>query len=596
MEKRGKLRGFINSFWYCGKLSWKAAPFYTLLQLLFKSVQAILPVAVVWLTKEILNCLMNHDKRSGGMLQGLFCLLLLVYILQAVSRHVINYLDGMQRDVIIHYIESIIAQKAAAMDVEYYDNPKYYDIFENVKRNSHVMAGVIDNCMMCIGFAVSVISCICFLKEVLPFYAALIMIATIPVAVSQHRYTRKIYRWGLEHTTSERRKGYLYGVLTERSYAQTVRLFGIGDYFTEKYELLWKKLFEKKRNIIRKKLVWNLLFSIMPEIILICATVSISRNVLAGKNTIGDFSLCLGLIAQLTGVLHGLVSAVMNVYENNLKVEYFMSFDRFRLNKIVSGNKMLETPVKIEFQNVSFQYPGTREYVLKNISFCLEPYKKLCIVGENGSGKSTLLKLLLRFYEVSEGTVYLNDLPIKEYDVNSLRKTISCFFQNSPNFAFTIKDNIRLGEYDMPAEDCDERERHALRLAGADGFVDRLSHKENTYITKIYEEDGMELSGGQSQKVALARMFYKRASVLLLDEPTAALDPKGEHELFESLKRECSGQSVIFISHRLSNVFLADEIMVLENGKICAQGKHEELLRSCMLYKQLYDYQADKYL
>lgn len=145
----------------------------------------------------------------------------------------------------------------------------------------------------------------------------------------------------------------------------------------------------------------------------------------------------------------------------------------------------------------------------------------------------------------------------------------------------------------MPAEDCDERERHALRLAGADGFVDRLSHKENTYITKIYEEDGMELSGGQSQKVALARMFYKRASVLLLDEPTAALDPKGEHELFESLKRECSGQSVIFISHRLSNVFLADEIMVLKTGRSVRRGNMRNccapvcFINNCMIIRRI---------
>ena len=319
-------------------------------------------------------------------------------------------------------------------------------------------------------------------------------------------------------------------------------------------------------------------------------------RVFAGIATIGDFTLYNGLLVQMIDNLRGMVVSSMGLVEKKLQIEHVSEFEKLVGEETATGGKQLCKKVDIEFRNVSFQYPGTDRYVIKDVSFRLPAGKRICIVGENGAGKSTLFKLLLRFYEPCEGQILLNDMPIEEYDLDSLRKRFSCFFQKTVNYAFTIQENIRFSQIDKAGQEAAESEKRAEEMAGVSAILGSMNHGRNTFLTRAFSDEGVELSGGQNQKIALARMFYKDASVLILDEPSADLDPKAEYELFQSIQRECKGQSVFYVSHRLANVDLADQIIVMQEGKICGKGTHVELMEECEPYKRLYHYQADKYV
>lgn len=601
MKRRSDEHKFIQlweSFCYCIFLSWRASGFYTCLQFGSRIAAVLIPIAVTWNTREILNLFGSPERagNTGGELAVRMTIMLILYLLRLLTGQLGTYAGGMQQDLLMHYIEQEMAQTAVEMDLEYFDNPQYYDAFETVKQDVYSVLGAVYDGISGVSYGISVCGCVCLLVRIAPVYTVLILLFAVPVAVSEHFYTKKVYLWGLEHVREERQMQYLYRASTERMHAQEVRLYGIGKYLTEKHHRLWQEYFLEKRSVVRRRAAWNLLLSVFPELLSIAALLHIGKRVLLGMNSIGDFTFYSGLLVQMTGGLQCFVTSVMGLYEKKLKVDHFSHFRSFVCKKVKSGTKLLEDQVDIEFRDVSFRYPGTEHYVLKHVSFHVPPGGKLCIVGENGAGKSTMLKLLLHFYEPEEGQILLNGIPVGEYDADSIRDRFSCFFQKASNFAFTLQENVRISQIGKAQEFREECQEKALRMAGAGILVQKLPHGENTYLTRAFSDEGIELSGGQNQKIALARMFYRDSAVLVLDEPTADLDPQSEYELFQAIQKECGTQSLLFVSHRLSNVFLADEILVMEDGCVCARGTHSDLMEKCELYRRLYHYQADKYI
>lgn len=593
----------VKAFAYCVNLSWRVSKSNTILQFLARGISAFLPILVTWNTKEIIElfsaAIAGKDRQQGNVPDILLIrmgIMLMLLLLQLLATQVHTYVSGMQRDRVLHFVEQELAGTATRMKLEYFDNPKYYDLFESVKLDIYSLANAMYDGVAAISYAVSLCSCICFLTGVGSVYTILIIAATIPMAVSEYKYTRELYSWGLNHVREEREMSYLSWISTERRFAQEIRVFGTQEYLINKYRKVWNNYFSDKSNLSRRKAVLNCLLSILPELIVVIALWVTGCKVIVGTVTIGEFTLYNGLLVQLIENLRGMVVSAMGLFEKTLQIEHISEFEKLVSEEDRTGGKQLCKKVNIEFQNVSFCYPGTDKYVIKDISFKLPAGKKVCIVGENGAGKSTLFKLLLRFYEPSKGQILLNDIPIEEYDLDSLRKRFSCFFQKAANYAFTIQENIRFSQVEKTGQDAAESERHAEEMTGVSAIIDAMPHGRNTFLTRTFSDDGVELSGGQNQKIALARMFYRDASVLILDEPSADLDPKAEYELFQSIQKECKGQSVFYVSHRLANVDLADEIIVMQEGRICGKGIHEELIKNCEPYERLYHYQADKYL
>lgn len=590
----------IKAFFYCLDLSWRVSKLYTILQFIARSVSTFLPVLITWNTKEIIDLLSAEAGvqawRRKDLLLVRIGVMLLLSLLQLLATQIYTYVNGMQRDKVLHFVEQELSVTAMRMKMEYFDDPKYYDMFEMVKMDIYSLSGAMYDGVSSVSYAVSLCSCIYLLTGLGAVYTMLIVAATVPMAVSEYKYTKELYSWGLNHMREEREMSYLYLVATERRFAQEIRVFGTQKYLIEKYRKIWNSYFSNRSKLSRRRAALNCVLSIFPELVVVAALFITGSRVLAGTATIGNFTLCNGILVQLIENLRGMVVSSMGLVEKKLQIEHVSEFEKFVGEESGTGRKQLCKKVNIEFRNVSFQYPGTDRYVVKNVSFCMPAGKKVCIVGENGAGKSTLFKLLLRFYEPSEGQILLNEIPIEAYDLASIRKRFSCFFQKAANYAFTIQENIRFSQIEKEGEEAKESEKRAEEMAGVSSMLDLMPHGRNTFLTRFFSDDGVELSGGQNQKIALARMFYRDASVLILDEPSADLDPKAEHELFQAIQRDCRGQSVFYVSHRLANVDLADEIIVMVGGKICGKGTHEELMNGCETYRRLYHYQADKYM
>lgn len=326
----------------------------------------------------------------------------------------------------------------------------------------------------------------------------------------------------------------------------------------------------------------------LPELVIAYVMFDISVKILNGNATIGDYSLYTGLIGQLWGAIQILTVTLIQIYENKLKINNVESFDDIPKRIMDNGKQVLKKVCQIKFRKVSFCYPGTNKKVLDNIDFCINDEERVAFVGANGSGKSTIIKLLLRFYNVSNGEILINNIDVHNYTLKSLHENFSCYFQNSLNYGFTINENIALSDFGFALD-------VAVKYSGVNTFMWKCSNGTSSYLTRAFDESGVELSGGEHQKIALARTFYRKNCAIILDEPSSNLDPESENNVFQALDKFCAKKTVIFTSHRLSNIVLADRIIVLEGGCIIEEGTKEALLKNPGRFSELYKYQSDKF-
>ena len=307
----------LQSFFYCTLLAWKASKFYTIIQLISQTVSVIIPVAVTWNIKRILD-LFSAVGLQDIKARHLFFYIFLHFMLRMfslIATKIEIYASSMQQDVLLHYVEKEMAEMASTMDIDYFDNPKYYDAFETVKKDIYTILGAVYDCISIISFGISIGCCLTVLSSISMTYTLIILVAVLPVTISEYNYTKKIYLWGLDHVREERQMQYLYRTVTERTYAQEIRLYRIGNYLLKKYHNLWKIYFLEKRNTLRMRAIWNFTLSIFPEIFSAAALLNIGNLILKGKCTIGDFSLYNGLLIQIVSALNGTVASVMGLYE-----------------------------------------------------------------------------------------------------------------------------------------------------------------------------------------------------------------------------------------------------------------------------------------
>lgn len=575
----------IRDIVFCLKISWKASKLYTVLHFLTEIASVFFPVLISFDIKFIVDSLTQKNINLYAIL-GLF----IIYALQSLTSQVNQYVYSMQNDIIDRYLQWDMLDISSRMQMIHYDDHEYYDAYQAVKNDLYVIWFCIVDSVSVISYTVLMIDTVIMIFPYLKWITILLIVVSIPAAVSEYYFTEKLYAWRLSHIEQERKMDYLYDISTQRRYAFDIRLYDLGKKFLRNTKLIWEAFISNKRCVIKKRVLLNYLFGLVEILVSIFALYHVVTLIIEGKYTVGDFTLYIGLLEQMRSAIQTGISSSMDLYDKKLKIDYYINFKTNVKEEKSTGNKKLSNIEKIEFSNVSFKYPKMDVYALKDISFVIEKSQKICMVGENGAGKSTIIKLLLGFYEPTSGEIFINDESIREYDIHSLRKHFGCFFQNGEPFAFTVEENITLDIVDID----NNRFSSSIDLVTGRQFIDRLPQKENTYISREFSEDGVVLSGGQNQKVMLARVFYRNEDVWLLDEPSAALDPKAENLLFEALDKQCD-KTLLFVSHRLSNVFMADKIIVIENGQIEAEGKHEYLMKNSKSYRTLYNYQAQKY-
>ena len=377
--------------------------------------------------------------------------------------------------------------------------------------------------------------------------------------------------------------------------AKEVKLFGLSDFLKTRFRSLSDKYYQANRKLSIRKTIWGSVFYILGDLAYYGAYVLIIMRTIAGLLTIGDLTFLSGSFNRLRNQIQSIFSRFSSIAESALYLQDYFSFMEIK-PRMSSKNDGIIFPAEIKegfrFENVSFKYPGSEEYVLKNISFTLHPEEKIALVGENGAGKTTLVKLLARLYDPTEGRITLDGIDIQNYDHVSYRNAIGVIFQDFVRYYFNARDNIAVGKIEH--KENQSRIDQAAENSLADSIIESFPEGYDQMLGKRFE-GGKELSGGQWQKIALARAYMKDASLLILDEPTSALDARAEYEAFVRFAALTTNKTAVLISHRFSTVRMADRILVLKNGSILEDGTHEELLETEGLYAELFELQAEGY-
>lgn len=593
MQKiRLNLQNLLYALKLCCAMSWASSKFYTIFRVVIRLIHPVLLLGLTYLSKYVLDVL-----SGGGDKRYIYFLLVgaafagLVY---KMLDHFQEYLTNMHTQKLSSHIQCMLMEKAQKVDLSFYDNPDYYNGFQMAQGDLHVLADVLWNIIYFFSSCFSFLIAAVVLLNANPLYCILLIVVSIPDSIMAYRFTKSIYHLTVEQANETRRQDYLYQISTSRGYAQEVRLYQIGNRLKEKYTFIWNRLFESRKKLMKKRTGYIELFAVLPEIIGVIILIQVVEGSMRGIFTVGDYSLYSSMITQLTSALYALTGSFRSVYDNALRIKNFQKFETLKNEIRDEGTLELKEVKSIEFQNVTFLYPNAEEEVLDEVSFQIQEGEKVAFVGVNGAGKSTIIKLLLRFYDVTAGKILINGKEIKEYTLISLRRMFSCYFQSANTYGFSLRENITIGNVEKEEDETEIRK--ILENCNAEDILRSAEDDLDIPITKSFYWEGLELSGGQYQKLALARTFYRDAQVIILDEPSSALDPEAEHHLFCSIEKVCSGKTTILTSHRLSNIYIADKIILLENGRVLAQGPHNELLENSDRYAVLFHYQADKYM
>lgn len=591
-----ELSSFFSTVAYCLALSWKASKYYTIVRIVSQVMTPVLTIVAAFVGKYLLDLLAGGwlVEDAGKMLLLLFACLLAISLLRATSQKIQQYCQSMHDDVVRGRLSLIMMNRSLSADLEYFDNPDYHDKLMAATRDSVAIANLLWNALSCISASVSFLGAFLVLCRANVLYGILMMAAAFPSSIAAAKYTKSLYHLSIAQINGERQKSYYQSIAVDKGYAQDVRLFNAGERLIDRYTRLWKELFNNRREMTRRRTVLTCFLDCLPEAVVVLIGVNIAFGVLGGRATVGDYSLYTGLLGQLWSAITLLTHSTMQIYDNQLKISNIKTLERFHNRIADNGTKRLDRVDTIEFEHVCFTYPDAKVRALDDLSFFLRREEKVALVGLNGSGKSTLIKLLLRLYDPDSGVIRINGADIKEYRLSELRANFSVYFQDMRNYCFSLRDNLTIA--DEGQENVEVAAAAALNSSCCEDILTRAGRGLDTNLTRFFAADGIELSGGQHQKLALARALYRRHTALILDEPSSNLDPKAEHEIFQSLQALVQGKMTIFTSHRLSNVFLADRIIVLEKGRIVEDGTQEELLKNKQRYAELFRYQQEKYM
>lgn len=577
---------------YLFKLVYKLEKGYLLSLLFMEILNGFLNFLYVLLPKYIVDTLFGTTVYQYTAVQYVFFYIVCIVIGNMVIG-ILKYYSEKKRDAL--YTKYSIIQGRKFLNCEYakLEDPEFLKLREQSTKymNAYGFAGIIPLTTMMIGKLIticSLLSIILFLDyRICLIYLCLTSINLFITMKNKH----KIIEENMQMVDTERRKDYLKELFEKQQSAKEVRIYQLKDWLLKKYQTEFDLLniWKAKKNLYNMKNgISNILLDLFQQIVTYSYLI---YCVLKQTITVGNFTMYLTGIISFNNNILSIADTIIDLQQYN---EYFEPFRKFNTyiqkEEIGSKKEDLKDTYIIEFKNVSFKYPGQEEYALKNVNVKMTSKEAVCIVGENGAGKSTFIKLLLRFYNVEEGEILLNGINIQDYIYEEYMKCFSALFQDYKLFALSVKENIVLKEKK------EEKLCRALELSGAGEMLLKRERNIDTSVFKMFDENGVEFSGGESQKIALARALFKDAPILLLDEPSSALDPISEAELLKKFAQIAKGKLSIFISHRLTSAKICDRILVFKEGKIIEDGTHEILIQKKGLYAQLYEMQSNLYI
>ena len=583
------------------KLVWDTSPKLTSLMSVLTGVSALVPAATAWISKLIFDDV--GEAITSGVdtvdIRGIITLMLaflgitaggfLLRNAQAATRSILG-------DLFTNRTNLMLLNKSESLDISYFENAAFYDRLENAQREARDgPMQIVSESFGIIQNSITLISMIGLLLRFQWWVFLVVLITTLPALVIEVRYSRERFRLQTWRSPTVRRLGYFRWLITNDDYIKELRIFDLGRYLINLYRRTFDRFFRENSSLTLRSNTAGFALQALGAAGSAAILGFITFQAMLRRVTLGDLALYFQAYQQTVNSTTQLLQGITSIYERGLFVNNFFEFLEFEpLIPAESGGVEVPNPIKegIVFEDVHFTYPGTDKPVLQGVSFRISPGESAAFVGSNGAGKTTVIKLLCRFYEPNSGTIRIDGIDIREFDTASLRRQIGVIFQDYGRYQETAYTNIGYGSLDDIGDK--ERVREASRKSGAHGVIEDLPDGYQTQLGRWFR-DGVNISIGEWQKIALARGFMREAQLLILDEPTSSLDVQSEHEVFERFRDLTTDKMAILISHRFTTVRMADNIIVIDDGKIIEQGTHEALVALGGRYSVLFNMQAQAY-
>ncbi len=593
-----KCREFTGNFVFCFQLLFKSNRKSMIFLLATNMVVSVGPFINMYVMKSIIDQL-TSILSAGFVLDEalrsiviLLCILAFVKIFMGFVQSYIQKLSDLQVQDLLTYINLQLMKKSAQIDISYFDIPKNFDELNHSRQNAHAMHQMVFATGNTISALFRCAANLILAIHVNWWISVLVLLFMVPKYAFKKKAEKKNYEFEKSQFRDSRFAGYLYALLFDKPAAKEIRLFDTGDDLIERYVRIQRKLTQDKNKHANTMRLRDILADFPSVAMQIWIKIYIVYRVLIRENTIGDFTYITGIFENLNSSVSSILNSAAAFIGYNERIRDFKKYFMLRESAVESGDLTLEEIHKIEFKNVSFQYPGSKT-VLHNLSFEIDQHEKAMLIGLNGSGKTTVIKLLTRFYEPTEGSILINGIPVQNYDVKALRRAIATVFQDFNVFSFTIRENVAIGNFSRFSDT--EAIRDSLDFSNFNNERYLEAKNVDLYINKNFESDGIELSGGQKQKLAISRAILRDSELIVLDEPTAALDPLAESEILDAFNDLYKDKTLIMVAHRLSAAVKMDKIIFMESGKVIGVGRHHDLYASELKYKELFDLQANKY-
>ena len=519
-----------------------------------------------------------------------------IFALNSLLGTVRNITQQLLQERMTLQIQLMVMEQSARLDLPFFEDSASYDLLRRAQQDAAMRpVMMVSTAFGLIQTGITFATMVALLIGVSPLLALIALVSPVPAFIADTRYGWRGYNLARWASPLRRRMQYLTTLVTTDTYAKEVKLFRLGDYFIERFRLLARTYYDRQRRLITARYVVGFLWSSITTLAGSLTYLYVALQAVAGRLTLGDLTLYTQAASSVQSSIQGILSGFSSMYEHNLYLS--------NLYELLATPSHIQSPAnprplpqplrgEIEFQHVSFSYPGSDSYAVRNVSFRIHAGETIAIVGRNGAGKTTLIKLLCRLYDPTEGRILLDGVDIRELDLDELRGAIAGMFQDYVTYQATASENVGLG--DLADIENHSQIEAAARKGGAHELIAGLPDGYDTPLGKWFDH-GANLSGGEWQKVALSRAFMRDARILVLDEPTSALDAQAEYELFERLRRLTEGRTAVYISHRFSTVRRADRILFLERGQLVEDGSHEELMALGGRYARLFNMQASAY-
>lgn len=580
------------------KIMWDSGPGVVVFGVVSRVFSSLLPVALLWITKLIIDRIVHVVSTHQPVKPGFWWLVAAEFalaVLNSLLIRTIDYSDSLLADKYTRYVSIRVMNHAASLDLQAYEDPIFYDRLERARVQATDRLVMIQAIGRLVQQAITTLTLSVSIMLFSPWLMLLLIAGVVPAFLGESHFAFLGYEKNFRQTPVRRQLDYLRILGGSKEAAKELKLFGLRNFLRDRFTKLSDDIYEENVNLSRRKLVAGSMLSTLGTAGYYGAYVFVIWRTLAGALTIGSLTFLAGAIQQASSNIEQIFSTLAAIGDQALFLTDLLAFFEMRPTIESKPNALpIPKPIRrgIEFRNVSFSYPGNARLILDEINFTLHTGERLALIGENGQGKTTIVKLITRLYDPTGGEILLDGVDLREYEIDDLHREIGVIFQDFMRYEMTARENIAVGRIEELTNL--ELIKGAARKSMADQTIGRLDLGYDQMLGRRFEQ-GVDISGGEWQKVALARAYLRDAQLLILDEPTASLDARSEFEVFHRFSELTAGKMALFISHRFSTVRSADRILVIENGKITEEGTHEQLASLGGRYAEMFEMQASSY-